>query len=195
MTPLTQDDLLSHAEYETQRQNFRQRIIALKKRRRIGLGNLVTMVFENRETIQFQIQEMIRVERIFDSDKIQEELDVYNVLIPEQGGLSATLFIEITEDEQIKPILDTFQNLDRDQTLAIHVGTQTVFAEFEPGHSKEDKISAVHFIRFRPDPGWITALRTETSPVMTLVQETHSAEAKVPAPMRDEWLKDLVNGL
>lgn len=194
MTPLTQDNILSQAEYETQRQAFRQRIIALKKRRRISLGERVTMVFENRETIQFQIQEMIRVERIFDSQKIQEELDVYNALLPEQGELSATLFIEITEDEQIKPILDTFQNLDRDQTLAIHVGNQSVFAEFESGHSKEDKMSAVHFIRFRPDPVWIAALQTETQPVMTLVQETHSSEAKVPALMRDEWLKDLVHG-
>ncbi len=195
MTPLTQDDLLSHAEYETQRPAFRQRIIALKKRRRIGLGDLITMVFENRETIQFQIQEMIRVERIFDPLKVQEELNVYNALLPEQGELSATLFIEITDNEQIKPVLDTFQNLDRERTLAIHVGNQSVFAEFEAGHSKEDKISAVHFIRFRPDPEWIAALQTGTQPVMTLVQETHSTEAKVPDEMREEWLKDLVGNL
>lgn len=195
MTPLTQDDLLSHAEYETQRQTFRQRIIALKKRRRISLGPLVTMVFENRETIQFQIQEMVRIERIFDSHKIQEELDVYNALIPKHGELSATLFIEITEDEGIQPTLNSFQNLDRDRTLAIHVGNQTVFAEFEAGHSKEDKISAVHFIRFRPDPEWVAALQSETHPVMTLAQEPHAAEAKVPDEMRKEWLIDLLAGL
>ena len=193
MMPLTQNDLLSHAEYEAQRPTFRQHIIALKKRRRISLGDLVTIVFENRETVRFQVQEMIRVERIFDPEKIQEELDVYNPLLPKNGELSATLFIEISEDEQVKPILDAFQNLDRDQTLAIHIGNQTVFAEFEAGHSKEDKISAVHFIRFRPDPVWISALQTGTQPLMTLAQETYSAEAKVPAEMREEWLKDLGN--
>ena len=195
MTPLTQDDLLSHAEYETQRQAFRQRIIALKKRRRIALGNLITMVFENRETIQFQIQEMIRVERIFDPHKVQEELNVYNALLPAHGELSATLFIEINEDKQIKPVLDTFQNLDRDRTVAIHVANQSVFAEFEAGHSKEGKISAVHFIRFRPAPEWIAALQTRTQPVMTLTQETHAAEAKVPYEMKEEWLKDLIGSL
>ena len=193
MMPLTQNDLLSHAEYEAHRPTFRQHIIALKKRRRISLGDLITIVFENRETVRFQIQEMIRVERIFDPEKIQEELDVYNPLLPKNGELSATLFIEISEDEQVKPILDSFQNLDRDQTLAIHIGNQTVFAEFEAGHSKEDKISAVHFIRFRPDPEWISALQTGTQPLMTLAQETYSAEAKVPAEMREEWLKDLEN--
>lgn len=193
MMPLTQNDLLSPAEYEAQRPTYRQHIIALKKRRRIHLGNLITIVFENRETVRFQIQEMIRVERIFDPEKIQEELDVYNELLPKSGELSATLFIEITEDYQIKPVLDSFQNLDRDPTLAIHIGEKAVFAEFEAGHSKEDKISAVHFIRFRPDPEWISALRTGTQPLMTLAQETYSAEAKVPAEMTKEWLKDLEN--
>lgn len=195
MMPLTQDDLLSYAEYEAQRPTFRQRILALKERRRIGLGDLITIVFENRETIQFQIQEMIRVERIFDPIKIQEELDVYNGLLPKRGELSATLFIEITDNEQIKPILDSFQNLDRDQTLAIHIGKQTVFAEFEAGHSKEDKISAVHFIRFRPGSEWIAALRAGTQPVMALTQGAHSAEAKVSEEMREEWLKDLGSSL
>ena len=82
MMALTQQDLLSHAEYEKNRANYRQRIIALKKRRRIAVGELVTLIFENRETVLFQIQEMIRTERIFDSDKIQDEIDVYNALLP-----------------------------------------------------------------------------------------------------------------
>ena len=194
MTSLTQDDLLSPAEYESHRQSFRQRIIALKKRRRITLGGFVTLVFENRETVQFQVQEMIRIERILDPVKIQEELEVYNALLPERGELSATLFIEIAEETHIKPILDSFQNLDRDQTLAIHIENQSVFAEFETGHSKEDKISAVHFIRFRPSSQWIEALGGEGHPVMTLTQEAHSAEAKVPTEMKEEWLKDLREG-
>jgi len=194
MTPLTLHDLLSAAEYESQRSTFRQRIISLKKHRRIPLGELVTLVFENRETIQFQVQEMIRVERIFDPVKIQEELDVYNALLPGPGELSATLFIDITEDEDIKSILDSFQNLDRDKTLAIHIGDQSVFAEFEAGHSKEDKISAVHFIRFRPSSQWIEALGGEVQPVLTLLQATQMAESKVPKKMKEEWLKDLGNG-
>ena len=192
MNPLTQSDLFSHADYEPRRPEFRQQIIALKKRRRIEVGPLLTLVFENRETIKFQIQEMIRVERIFDPPKIQEELDVYNALLPKSGELSATLFIGITEDAEIKPVLDSFQNLDRDQTLGIQIGKHIVYAEFEEGHSKEDKISAVHFIRFRPDSGWIAALHDDTQPgVILLSHAVHQSEAKVPHYLKREWLKDL----
>ena len=192
MKPLAQSDLFSHADYEARRPEFRQQIITLKKRRRIEVGPLLTLVFENRETIKFQIQEMIRVERIFDLQKIQEELDVYNALLPKSGELSATLFIAITEDAEIEPVLDSFQNLDRDQTLGIQIGNHIVYAEFEEGHSKEDKISAVHFIRFRPDSGWIAALNDDTQPgVILLSHAVHQSEAKVPHDLKKEWLKDL----
>ncbi|MCA9465668.1 MAG: DUF3501 family protein, partial [Nitrospira sp.] len=85
MNAITAQDLLSAADYEQQRTEIRQRIIALKKRRRLAVGNLVTLVFENRETLLFQTQEMIRTERIVDPQKIQEELDVYNALLPQAG--------------------------------------------------------------------------------------------------------------
>ena len=122
MNPLTPSDLLSHADYEAQRATFRQEIIALKKRRRIEVGPLVTLIFENRRTLLFQVQEMIRAERIFEPSKIQDELDVYNTLLPGPGELSATVMIEITTQERIKDILDSFQQFDRPDTLALTVG-------------------------------------------------------------------------
>ena len=82
MKPLTREDLLSLDEYERQRDAYRSRIIALKQRRRLSLGSLITLVFENRETLQFQVQEMIRAERIVQPTKVQDELDVYNALLP-----------------------------------------------------------------------------------------------------------------
>ena len=100
MKQLIQTDLLSMADYERQREQFRSQIIALKQRRRISVGPLITLVFENRETLRFQTQEMIRVERILEPHKVQEELDVYNVLMPGSGELSATLLIEITEQDR-----------------------------------------------------------------------------------------------
>src|SRR3990172_13154666 len=102
MKQLIQTDLLSTADYERQREEFRSHIIALKQRRRISVGPLITMVFENRDTLRFQIQEMIRVERIFDPAKVQDELDVYNALLPSQDELSATLLIEITDEAKMK---------------------------------------------------------------------------------------------
>ncbi|MBH0206427.1 MAG: DUF3501 family protein, partial [Nitrospira sp.] len=89
MKQLIQADLLSTTDYERQRESFRARIIELKRRRRIALGPLITMVFENRDTLLFQIQEMVRVEHIVEPSKIQNELDVYNALLPAAGELSA----------------------------------------------------------------------------------------------------------
>lgn len=192
MKPLTTDELLPYADYEQERSSFRQRIIALKKRRRISVGDLITLVFENRETIRFQIQEMIRTERIFDPLKIQEELDVYNALLPAQGELSATFFIEITETERIKDLLDSFQDIDRPGTVAIHVGTETISAEFEAGHSKEDKISAVHFVRFRPHASFLEHLTNKEKPAsLHINHKAYQAEATVSEEMRQEWLSDL----
>jgi len=192
MKPLTQSDLLSHADYEAQRPAYRQQIIALKKRRRIEVGPFVTLLFENRETLSSQIQEMVRAERIFEESKIQEELDVYNAILPQPGELSATLMIEITEDDRIKTVLDSFQGMDRSDTLSIRIGNETVFAQFEAGHSKEDKISAVHFIRFAIPQAFIQLLQKhEANASIHLTHENYVAETKVPEEMIEEWLKDL----
>ena len=150
MNLLTPHDLLSLAEYEDQREQFRSQIIALKQRRRIFVGPLLTLVFENRHTLRFQTQEMIRVEHILDPHKVQDELDVYNALMPGAGELSATLLIEITEQDRMKEWLDMFMGLDHGEKVAICAGREQVFGQFEGGHSHETKISAVHFVRFRP---------------------------------------------
>ena len=192
MNPLSPQDLLPAPEYEQQREQFRSQIIALKQRRRISVGPLVTLVFENRETLRFQTQEMIRVERIFDAHKVQEELDVYNVLIPGSGELSATLLIEITEQDRMKEWLDVFMGLDHGETVAIRSGTERAFGVFEGGHSHETKISAVHFVRFRPTASMITAFADLRQPVMlTVHHHEYHAAAPVPGSMREEWLQDL----
>ena len=156
------------------------------------MGPLVTLIFENRETLRFQIQEMIRAERIFEPAKIQEELDVYNALLPCHEELSATLMIEITDDDRIKSILDTLQGIDQPDTLCICVENEAVFAKFEAGHSKEDKISAVHFIRFSIPKAVTIMLQSHRANVdIKMTHENYIAEAHVPDPMRKEWLKDL----
>ena len=192
MMILTQQDLLPHADYEKERSSYRQRIIALKKRRRLAIGNLITLVFENRDTVLFQIQEMVRIERIFDSEKIQEEIDVYNVLLPATHELSATLFIEITDSERIQELLDSFQELDRPGTLSIQIGEESIAADFEAGHSKEDKISAVHFVRFKTTEPFRQQLGNFEIPCHVVISHQHyQARVEVPTSMREEWLKDL----
>jgi len=191
MRTLTQGDLIPFVEYERLRDSFRRRIITLKQRRRIAVGDKVTLVFENRDTIQFQIQEMIRAERLFDSGRIQEELDVYNALLPGPGELSATLMIEITESARIKEDLDAFQGIDRGETVALQAGSHRVCGSFEAGHSKEDKISAVHFVRFRPSREFVDALAEGTGASVAIMHPRYPAKAPVPPEMTEEWLADL----
>ena len=192
MKLLTHDELISQEEYERQRDSYRQAVIALKRRRRITIGDKVTLVFENRETLRFQIQEMIRVEKIVDPQKIQEELDVYNALLPAAGELSATLLIELTDPDTMKQWLDLFMGLDHGHKVGLRAAGGVVYGEFEGGHSHETKISAVHFVRFRPTTAMVQALADQSARVtLTVHHAGYDAEAEVPWPMREEWLSDL----
>jgi hypothetical protein len=109
---IERSDVLNFFEYEKVRGAMRERVIELKRLRRVTVGEHLSFVFENRDTVLFQIQEMCRVERIIDDAKIQDELDVYSALLPGPGELSATVFIEIADKEQIKPVLDRFMGID-----------------------------------------------------------------------------------
>ena len=192
MQALTSADLIPYEEYERQRETFRANIIALKQRRRISIGPWMTLVFENRRTLQFQVQEMVRVERIFDPAKVQDELDVYNAILPAPGELSATLLIEITDEANVKERLDEFMGLDHGEKVAIVADGEEAFGEFEGGHSHETKISAVHFVRFRPTASMQAAFANLTKPVSIRVSHgAYRAEVPVSGSMREEWLSDL----
>ena len=192
MKVITSGDVIPHEEYERQREAFRAKIIALKQRRRISVGPLITVVFENRETLRFQIQEMIRTERIVDPVKVQDELDVYNALLPQQNELSATLLIEITDEAKMKEKLDQFMGLDHGEKMAIVADGEEAFGEFEGGRSHETKISAVHFVRFRPTASMKRAFADLTRPVVIRVNHgEYHQEVPVPGSMREEWLADL----
>jgi hypothetical protein len=192
MKLLTQQDLLPPDEYEQQRDTYRSRIISLKQRRRLSLGPLITLVFENRETLQFQIQEMIRAERILEPAKVQDELDVYNELLPGMNELSATLLIEITEAATMKEWLDRFIGLDQGRTVAIVAGGDSAFGQFEGGHSHDTKISAVHFVRFRPSDAMKAVFADLRQPVsLTVDHNGYRETVPVPGSLREEWLSDL----
>jgi hypothetical protein len=146
MKKIALDDILGFAAYEKVREEFRREIIEKKKLRRVAVGRNISLVFENRDTVIFQIQEMLRAERITDLDKIREEIAVYNELIPNPGELSATLFIEIEDQTHLRDELLKFLGID--EALNFKVGEQRIPGRFEEGRSKEDKISAVQYVRF-----------------------------------------------
>ena len=149
MEKLTLTDLMNIYEYEKARDKYRRSIIKYKSERRIQLGPYILITFENRKTMKYQVQEMMRAERMVDDVKIQHELDIYNALLPDQNELSATLFIEITEETKIRELLYKFIGLTENQTLFIKMDHDKVYANFESGREEEDKISSVHYIRFR----------------------------------------------
>jgi len=173
MESLNLNDIRPLSEYEPVRKVFRDRIIALKKGRRVLLGDRISTVFENRDTILFQIQEMMRVEHIYDPVKIQDELDAYNPLIPGPGELSATLFIEITDSDRIKEILDRLSGIDDGRSVFIDLGSDRIYGRFEAGHSREDKLSAVHYVRFAFSPEQRTLFRDIRIPAALAVDHPH----------------------
>jgi hypothetical protein len=152
--PIAPAEILNLYEYEKVRDARRRAIIELKARRRVSVGRYLTFVFENRETVWFQIQEMCRVERIVDVAKIADEVNVYNTLLPGPGELAATLLIEITESAEIQPVLDRLLGIDSGAYVRLQVGDTVIPGVFESGHSDEErgKLSAVHFVRFPLPP-------------------------------------------
>jgi Protein of unknown function (DUF3501) len=191
MNSLSLEDIKNLHEYELERPAFRGRVIELKKRRRVALGPLMTLVFENRDTVRFQIQEMVRIERIVRPDKVQEELDVYNDLLPRPGEVAATLFIEVTEPDRVQPTLDGLVGLDEPGKLALRIGDCTYPALFAGGQSREDRISAVHYLRFPLGNAGRAALARGEAAALEVRHGEYDATASLPPEAVGELLRDL----
>ena len=153
--------------YAPVREDFRRSIMERKRDRRVEVGDRVTLVFENRDTLRFQIEEMLRAESITTEAGIQAELDVYNSIMPDATSLSATLFLEIPRSEDAKVALPRFVGLDEHVTLEI--GEHRVRAAFEPGRQEADRISAVQYTRYPLTDDVLAALRTPGTPVAVAI--------------------------
>lgn len=194
MKRLAMTDLLDILAYEKVRDERLGAVIALKKKRRLAVGPMVTLLFENRETVRSQIQEMMRAERTVRDEAIREELDVYNELIPREGELSATLFIEVDAPERVREVLDRFIGLDAPGRVFVRFeGGITAPALFEAGNSREDRISAVHFVRFPLDEAAAAAFRRGAGRVEVVIHHpNYEATAEIPGDLRRELSDELV---
>ncbi|MFN8039215.1 MAG: DUF3501 family protein [Acidimicrobiales bacterium] len=154
MPKLTLDDITDLRAYEREREEFRASVIALKKKRRVSVGPFVTFVFENRDTVRFQIQEMARVERLITDEAIETELRIYNPLIPEPGTLAATMFVELTSDDELREWLPKLVGIEREVELRIGEGGAAtvvrclVDADHEAQLTRDDITSTVHYLHF-----------------------------------------------
>ena len=174
---LTLDDIADLRAYERERDEYRERIIALKRVRRVPVGPVVTLVFENRDTIRFQIQEMARAEKLISDEQIQAELDVYNPLIPEAGQLSATLFVELTSEAELREWLPKLVGIER--AVELRIGDRVVRSVPEESHEKqltrEEITASVHYIRFELTADEVAAF--DGQPVVLAVDHPAYREA------------------
>ena len=191
MNPISASDISNLHEYELERPDFRRRVTELKSRRRLPLGPLMTLVFENRDTVRFQIQEMLRVERIVQPEKVEHEIETYNALLPGRGEVAATLFIEITDPARVQEVLDSLIGLDEPGRLALRAGPHRFPAQFDPAQTREDRISAVHYIRFAVGDEGAAALRRGEEAALEIAHGEYRATQVLPRETVAELLADL----
>lgn len=193
MRPLRREDILDVARYERVRDVYRPRVIEHKRQRRISVGPQVTLLFEDRETLRYQIQEMTRVERTTEAEKVQVEVDVYNELVPGPDELSATLFIEIPELDQIQPALDRLIGIDEHVAFVLE-GLEPVFARFDTRQMEADRISAVHYLRFSLSPAHARALRSGTPASLRIDHPHYRYETELEPAKQASLARDLDDG-
>lgn len=193
---LTLADVADLRAYERERDAFRTHVIALKKRRRVHLGTILTLVFENRDTMRFQIQEMARIEKLITDEAIQGELDTYNPLIPDAGQLSATVFLELTSDEQLREWLPKLVGIERSLVLRAGTGDGAVEVRALPeeGHevqlTRDEVTASVHYVRWELTPQQVAAV--EQGPVSLLVDHAaYQEETELLPATVAELLVDL----
>ena len=182
MQKLTRADLMSLEQYAEQRSAFRVQVMEHKQPRRVALGKQVTLLFEDRLTIQYQIQEMLRVERIFEPEGIEDELGAYNPLIPDGSNLKATLLIEFEEVEERKRALQELIGLE--DKVWIKIGDfepVTPIADEDMERENAEKTSSVHFLRFEFTLEMIAAAKNG-APLAIGVDHPRYSATLAPAP-------------
>ena len=157
---LQPQDLMTLEAYARARKDFRERILQHKRLRNIAVGPHMTWCFEDRLTVQYQVQEMLRAERIFESDAIQDELDSYNPLIPDGTNLKATLLIEYTDPEERRGALERLKGVESRCWIGVGAERFYAIADEDLERENEQKTSAVHFLRFELDAGARAALKS-----------------------------------
>src|SRR6185295_16439613 len=160
MPQITRDSLMTLEAYSRARPEFRARVMAHKKHRTVGLGEHVTLIFEDELTIRYQIQEMLRAERIFEDEGIQGELDAYNPLVPDGANWKATMMIEYPDVEERQRMLGKLIGIEARVWIAVagHPRVHGV-ADEDLERQNETKTSAVHFLRFELEPAMVRALK------------------------------------
>jgi len=194
MKKLTREDLFSLEEYSTLRDEFRARVMAHKKNRQLPIGPNATLYFEDMLTMHYQIQEMLRIERIFEAAGIQEELDTYNPLIPDGNNWKATFMIEFADENERKAALAKM--IEIEHSIWMRVDDMAIIrpiADEDLERSTADKTSSVHFLRFELTPEMIVALKNTDATLSAGID--HDAYCHEVSPVPDKLRKSLIADL
>jgi len=192
MDKLTKADLYTLETYASERPAFRARVLAHKQARRVPVGAHVTLIFEDRLTIQYQVQEMLRVERIFEPAGIEEELAAYNPLIPDGSNLKATMLIEYPDVEERARRLVELHGIEHRVALSIGGERAAVaIADEDMDRATQSKTSAVHFLRFELDAAQIAAFRRGEAVAIAIDHPAYSARSELGSATRAALVGDL----
>ena len=193
MEKLTRESLYSLEQYAGVRDQFRDQVMAHKRNRRLPLGTNATLYFEDRMTMQYQVQEMLRIERIFEAEGIQEELDAYNPLIPDGGNWKATFMVEFPDIEERKAMLARLVGIEDKVWLQVgDLERIEPIADEDLERDEEGKTSAVHFLRFELTAEQVRALKDGAPLAAGIDHEIYQVEIRpVPENIRSSLLEDL----
>ncbi len=189
---IKRESLLSLEAYARERNAFRARVMEHKKRRTVHLGAHVTLQFEDELTIRYQVQEMLRIERIFEDDGIQGELDAYNPLVPDGGNWKATMLIEYPDAEERRRMLGLLKGIERRVWVQVE-GSERVYAiaDEDLERENEEKTSSVHFLRFELDAAMRRRLREGAGVAAGVDHPQYGAAAALEPQTRDALAADL----
>ena len=192
MEPLTREDLFSLEKYAEVRNEFRRRVMEHKKTRQVSVGPHATLYFEDRLTMQYQVQEMLRAERIFEAAGIQEELDAYNPLIPDGTNWKATFMVEYEEVDERREALARFIGIE-DKVWVQVAGFDKVWAIADEDLEREDdaKTSSVHFLRFELSPAMVSAVGGGADVDIGIDHPEYQQKVTVRPAVRDSLAGDL----
>jgi len=192
MPGIDRASLMTLETYARERPQFRAKVMAHKKNRTIQLGDHLTLIFEDELTIRYQVQEMLRIERIFEDEGIREELAAYNPLVPDGRNLKATMMIEYPDpDERSKRLADLIGIEGKVWVRAAGHEQVRAIADEDLDRANEQKTSAVHFLRFELGEAAAQALKEGAGLAIGVDHPRYSANLEVPSTVRDSLAKDL----
>jgi hypothetical protein len=193
MSHIDPDTLMTLEAYAKARKDFRARVLAHKKDRTVALGEHLTLIFEDELTIRYQVQEMLRVERIFEEEGIRDELAAYDPLIPDGSNWKATMLIEYPDVAERQAQLAVLRGIE-DKVWIEVAGHARVYAiaDEDMDRSNDEKTSAVHFLRFELTPPMIAALRADSDLAIGVAHPAYAAQIdRVPLAVRSSLAGDL----